>query len=159
MPVHDSTPDHHSRPFLAPVTQETIVHPSSPSGVIRPVTATVPAISTVHFVVHAGMPEIQGLASARGWLERGFTTLSIPWTEMHWSTDGWKTVHVLRSSDVPCPVMNGYYYLPNVPTGVEVSFAIHAGIACHAPQDTAGMRDASDVWFNNHGLNYRQTTQ
>jgi hypothetical protein len=105
------------------------------------------------------MPEVQALAHSRGWLSRGFTTLSIPWTEMHWTLDDWKTVRVLRSTDVPCPVMNGYYFLPSVPTGTEVGFAVHAGIACHAPQDTAGTRDTTDLWFNNDGLNFRQVTR
>lgn len=159
MPVHDSSADNRSRPFLAPTTQETLVHPSSPSGVIRPVTAAVPPVSSIHFLVHAGMPEIQELAYRRGWLGRGFTTLSIPWTELHWTTDGWKTVHVLRSTDVPCPMMNGYFFLPSVPAGTEVEFAVRSGVACHAPHDTAGNRDTTEIWFNNQGQNYRQETE
>lgn len=159
MPAHDSSAETRSRPFFAPTTEETLVHPSSPSGVIHPVTTSVPAVSSVHFLVHAGMPEIQALAVRRGWVSQGFTTLSIPWTEMHWTTDGWKTVRVLRSTDVPCPVMNGYYFLPNVPCGSEVEFAVRAGVACHAPQDTAGMRDTTEIWFNNQGENYRQVTE
>jgi hypothetical protein len=159
MPAHDSPTDHRTRPFLAPTTEQTIVHPSSPSGVIRPVTAMVPAVSSIHFLVHAGMPEVQELAHSRGWFAQGFTTLSIPWTEMHWTTDEWKTAHVLRSTDVPCPVMNGYFFLPHVPSGTEILFAIRAGVACHAPHDTAGTRDTTDLWFNNQGLDYRQVTR
>jgi hypothetical protein len=162
------TPSHHphgpgsgaDRPFLAPSTPETSrPYSSSPSGVIRPVTASVPQVSSVHFQVLPELPEIQTRVAEREWQARGFTHVTVPWTEMHWTTDNWKTSHVLRSSDVPCPVMNGYYFLPNVPAGVEVEFAIHAGIACHAPQDTAGSRDTADVWFNNDGKNYRQTTR
>jgi hypothetical protein len=119
----------------------------------------VPQVSSVHFQVTPDLPEIQARVAEREWTARGFTHVTVPWTEMHWTTDNWKTSHVLRSSDVPCPVMNGYYFLPNVPTGAEVEFAIHAGIACHAPQDTAGSRDTADVWFNNDGKNYRQATR
>lgn len=159
MPAHDSPSDSQTRPFLAPTTEQTVVHPSSPSGMIRPVTTVIPAVSTIHFLVHAGMREVLELANSRGWLAQGFTTLSIPWIELHWTTDEWTTVHVLRSTDVPCPVMNGYFFLPNVPAGTEVMFAVRAGIACHAPQDTAGIRDTRDLWFNNRGHNYRQVTQ
>lgn len=149
-----------SRPFLAPSTPEASrPYQSSPSGITRPVTASVPQVSSVHFLVHAAMPEVQQCAAARDWFAKGFTTLSIPWTEMHWTTDHWKTIQVLRSTDVPCPVMNGFFFLPNVPAGTEVEFAVHAGVACHAPHDTAGSRDTTDVWFNNDGLNYRQTTR
>lgn len=158
MNVQDSPNDNPVRPFLAPTTGETEVLSSSPSGVIRPVTAAVPSVSAVHFLVHAGMQEVQALAQAKGWFARGFSTISIPWTEMHWTTDGWKTSHVLRSTDVPCPVMNGYFFLPNVPVGTEVEFAVHAGVACHATHDTAGSRDTAALWFNNHGRNYYQTT-
>jgi hypothetical protein len=160
MPARETSEnDYVARPFLAPTTEQTLVHPSSPSGVIRPVTASVPAVSSIHFLVHSGMPEIQDLAHTRGWLARGFTTISIPWTEMHWTVDDWKTAHVLRSSDVPCPVMNGFFFLPDVPVGTEVTFAVHAGVACHAPHDTAGNRDTTELWFNNQGHNYKQVTR
>jgi hypothetical protein len=159
MHVHDPQSDAQVRPFLAPTTEETEPLTSSPSGVIHPVTASVPSLSAVHFLVHAGMAEVQALAESRGWFARGFNTLSIPWTEMHWTLDGWKTSHVLRSSDVPCPVMNGFFFLPNVPVGTPVEFAVHAGVACHASHDTAGNRDTASLWFNNRGRNYLQLTR
>jgi hypothetical protein len=40
-----------------------------------------------------------------------------------------------------------------------VEFALHVGIACHAPQDTAGARDEAGLWFNNDGRNYLQITR
>lgn len=118
-----------------------------------------PKVSSLHFVVHPDMAEVQALAASRGWPEKGYTTLSTAWVELHWTLDGWKTTQVLRSTDVPCPVVNGSFFLPNVSAGTEVEFAIHAGIACHAPQDTAGVRDSADLWFNNTGTNYRQVTR
>lgn len=118
-----------------------------------------PKVSSLHFLVHPDMAEVQDLARGRGWPEKGYTTLSIAWVELHWTLDGWKTTQVLRSTDVPCPVVNGSFFLPNVAAGTEIEFAIHAGIACHAPQDTAGVRDSADVWFNNAGINYRQVTR
>jgi hypothetical protein len=56
-------------------------------------------------------------------------------------------------------VVNGFFFLPNVAPGVEVEFAVHAGLACHAPSDTAGSRDTGDLWFNADGGNYRQQTR
>ena len=148
-----------TRPFLAPSTPEaTRPYTSSPSGITRPVTATVPQVSSITFLVHPGMPEVVALAESRGWLAQGFTTLSVAWVELHWTLDAWKTPHVLRSTDVPCPVVNGAFFLPNVPVGADVEFAVHAGLACHAPQDTAGIRETSDLWFNNAGVKYHQTT-
>lgn len=148
-----------SRPFLAPSTPDIPRYKSSTSGITRPVTASVPSVSSVHFLVHPEMPEVQQLAADLNWTARGFTILTVPWCEMHWTTDGWKTSHILRSTDVPCPVMNGNFFLPNVNAGTEVEFAVHAGIACHHPQDTAGTRETTDLWFNCDGLNYRQRTR
>jgi hypothetical protein len=158
MHIRESQSEIQARPFLAPTTEETQHLASSPSGVIRAVTATMPSVSAVHFLVHASMREVQQLAQAKGWFARGFNTISIPWTEMHWTLDAWKSSHVLRSTDVPCPVMNGYFFLPNVAVGTEVEFAVHAGVACHASHDTAGNRDTASLWFNNHGRNYYQAT-
>ncbi len=141
------------------VTQISAAYTGSPSGLTRPVTLPIPAVtSSVNFVVHAGMDEVQALARERGWFDKGFTTLSIPWTELHWTLDGWKTQKVVRSTDVPCPVVDGDYMLANVAPGVEVEFAVHAGVSCHAPHDTKGARDSADLWFNNHTANYRQVT-
>lgn len=115
--------------------------------------------STVHFVVHAAMPEVQAYAHSRGWPERGYSVLSTPWQELHWSTDGWKSTHVLKSTDVPSPVVNGYFVLAGVSPGTEVEFAIQVGVACHAPHDTAGARDVGEVWLNNGGANYLQRSR
>jgi hypothetical protein len=123
------------------------------------VTAAVPQVSSVHFVVHPELSEVQQLVAQRGWHGAGFTTLTIAWTEMHWTTDAWKTTHVLSSTDVPCPVMNGYFFLPNVPAGTAVEFALHVGVSCHAPHDTAGTRDTASLWLNNEGRNYTQQTR
>ncbi len=133
--------------------------PSSPSGLMRAGHSAPAVTSTVHFVVHAAMPEIQAYAQARGWLERGFHVLSTPWQELHYTTDGWKSVKVLKSTDVPCPVVNGHFFLPAVAPGTPVDFAIHVGVACHAPHDTAGARDVGDVWLNNGGNNYQQVSR
>ncbi len=116
-------------------------------------------VSTLHFLVHPGMAELQREAQARGWNTRGFTTLSVAWLELHWSDDGWKTLHVLSSNDVPCPVVNGTFHLSGCASGTEVEFAIHVGLACHAPHDTAGARDVAELWLNNDGRNFVQTTR
>ncbi len=146
--------------------------PSKPDGALAPpparletrsvitsMTATRGPMSTVHFLVHADMLELHREAEARGWLQRGFTALTVPWLELHWTSDGWKTLHVVSSNDVPCPVVNGTFHLPGCTPGTEVEFAVHVGIACHAPADTAGARDVAELWLNNGGKNYRQTTR
>ena len=132
---------------------------SSPSGLMRVAPGTPAFSSTVHFVVHGAMPEIQAYAHGRGWFERGHHVLSTPWQELHWTVDGWKRIHVLRSSDVPSPVVGGHFVLPGVAAGTLVEFAIHVGVACHAPHDTAGARDVGDVWLNNGGVNFQQYTR
>ena len=116
-------------------------------------------VSTLHFLVHAGMPELVRDAEARGWNARGFSALTIPWLELHWTSDGWKTKHVVSSNDVPCPVVNGTFHLTGCPPNTEVEFAIHVGLACHAPADTAFARDVGDLWLNNGAKNFQQTTR
>lgn len=116
-------------------------------------------VSTVHFLVHGEMKELRQEAEARGWGQRGFSALTIPWLELHWSTDGWKTTHVVSSNDVPCPVVNGTFHLAGCAPGTEVEFAIHVGLACHAPGDTAFARDVGELWLNNDGKNFQQTTR
>lgn len=115
-------------------------------------------MSSVHFLVHADMPEVKAYAASRGWHDQGFQ-VSVTWQELRYSTDGWRTSHAVHSTDVPCPVMNGFFFLPNVTAGTEVEFAVHAGVACRAPTDTAGSRDTGELWFNNDGANYRQLSR
>ncbi len=110
----------------------------------------------IHFLVHPEMPEVQSCAQDRGWLQRGFRVLFVPWIELHYTTDKWVTSRVLKSTDVPCPVINGWFYLPHVRTGQLVEFAVHAGISCRAPEDQSGSRDQGSIWFNNNGVNYTQ---
>lgn len=144
------------KPFLAP-PQPTLDYLSS--GAVRPVQAAVRPVSTVHFLVHPEMDEVRALARARGWLDAGYTRLSITWVELRYTTDDWATARVLHSTDVPSPVVDGYFFLPDVAAGEEVSFAVHAGVACHAPEDVAGTRAEGDVWFNAGGANYRQRSR
>jgi len=115
--------------------------------------------STLHFLVHPGLPEIQAEAEHRGWISRGFTTLSVTWIELRWTTDGWKTMHTVSSTDVPCPVMNGTFHLAGCAAGSTVEFALRVGLACHAPHDSAGAREVGEVWLNNQSKNYTQTTR
>jgi hypothetical protein len=130
-----------------------------PSAPFRARSAGLPPSSVVHFHVHPEMEEVQRFARERGWLGQGFAQLSIGWLELRYSTDGWKTTHVLKSTDVPCPVVGGYYFLPGVPRGTEVELAVHAGVFCRASGDTAGYRERGSVWFNNGGKNYRQVSR
>lgn len=126
-----------------------------PSAHINPGVPT----AMIHFLVHPGMAEIVKFAHERGWLQRGFTVLSIPWLELHFTTDAWVTSRVLKSTDVPCPVINGWYYLPHVHSGQVVEFAVHAGVTCRAPEDHSASRDQGSLWFNNDGVNYTQTAR
>lgn len=113
-------------------------------------------MSTIHFLVHPGMHELQREAEARGWLARGFTSLTVSWLELRWTDDGWKTTHTVSSNDVPCPVVNGTFHLSGCAAGTEVEFAIRVGLACHAPHDTAFARDVGELWLNNDGKNFKQ---
>jgi hypothetical protein len=112
--------------------------------------------ATVHFWVHPGMEELRSIAEQKGWLSKGWTVVTVPWLELHYTTDGWVTTRVLKSTDVPCPVINGYFYLPYVEKGQQVEFAVQAGVACRAPNEGHQERESSVVWFNNGGKNYRQ---
>ena len=111
------------------------------------------------FNVHAGMEELKAYAREQGWLHKGFTQLTVPWQELRFTTDGWKTTQTLKSTEVPSPIVNGFFNLPNVPKGTPVEFAIHVGVASHAPGDAAGYREAGELWLNNAGRNYSQVTQ
>ena len=113
----------------------------------------------IHFLIHPQMPQLQQYARENGWFEQGFTVLAIPWLELHFTTNGWATSRVLKSSDVPCPVINGWYYLPQVRPGEVVEFAIQAGVVCRKPEDHSASRDQGSIWFNNQGLNYLQTAR
>lgn len=125
----------------------------------RPTKSPAMKVSTIYFELTAEMPEAKAYAAERGWLAEGFTHLSLPWVELHYTTDGWQLTRVLKSSDVPSPIVNGTFYLPFIDRGTEVEFAIHVGLACHAPSDIAGHRDTGDFWLNNDSKNYRQVTQ
>lgn len=116
-------------------------------------------VSTIHFLVHPAMAELQREAEARGWTGRGFTALSIAWLEVRWTTDGWATTHTVSSTDVPCPVVDGTIHLSGCAPGTEVEFALRVGLACHAPHDSSFPREVGEVWLNNASQNYRQTTR
>lgn len=116
-------------------------------------------MSTLHFLVHPGMIELQREADARGWNAKGFTTLTVAWQELRWTADGWQTTHTVSSNDVPCPIVNGTFHLTGCAPSTEVEFAIRVGLACHAPHDTAFARDVCEVWLNNDGQNFKQTTR
>ncbi|MBL8952448.1 MAG: hypothetical protein JNK82_16830 [Myxococcaceae bacterium] len=115
--------------------------------------------SRIHFDVHAGLDEIQRYAREKGWPQRGFGHVTISWLELRFTTDGWKTTQSVRSTDVPSPIVKGFFTLLDVPRGTAVEFAIHVGVVCHAPHDVAGYRELGELWLNNGGRNYTQTTQ
>lgn len=127
-------------------------------GYVRPITSPVIRTSRIHFDVNPTLPEVVAFATARGWPAQGYSNVLIAWLDLHWTHDGWQTVNRLSSADVPCPITNGWFSLP-VPAGTEVEFALHVGLQCRAPEDTAGCRDTGELWFNNAGANYRQTTK
>lgn len=113
--------------------------------------------SRVHFDVHGGLPELQAYARERGWAAKGWT-MTFPWQELRFTTDGWRTMRVVKSTEVPSPLTNGFFTVP-VAKGTKVEFALHVGLASHAPGDAAGYREAGELWLNNGGHNYAQVTQ
>lgn len=127
-------------------------------GYVRPARVPIIRTSTVHFDVNPTLPEVVAYAEWRGWRAAGFSVVTVAWQELHWTDDGWKTVHLLSSNDVPCPITNGAFILPVKP-GTPVEFALHVGLECHAPHDRAGAREVGSLWFNDHGKNYRQVTK
>ncbi|MBX7097923.1 MAG: hypothetical protein K1X89_09435 [Myxococcaceae bacterium] len=149
----------------APAPERPPAGPPAPTSdrwghVIAPPTERAPGVptSTLHFSVHPGMDEVKGYAEQQGWLAKGFTHLSIVWQDLVFTTDNWKTTRTLRSSDVPSPVVNGRFLMPNVPKGAQVEFAIHVGVSCHAPSDIGGYRERGELWLNNAGQNFRQVS-
>lgn len=115
--------------------------------------------SRVHFDVHSDLPELRAYAAEKGWTRAGFTHLTIPWQELVFTADGWKTKQTVRSTEVPSPLVDGFFNLPDVPKGTHVEFAIHVGVVCHAPGDAAGYRERGELWLNNAGKNFTQVSQ
>ena len=120
-----------------------------------------PGTAMVHFHVHAGLSEVRQYALDQGWFDQGFTAIGVDWLELHFTTDGWATTRTLKSTDVPCPIVDGWYFLPRVEVGANVAFAVHAGLTSRRPDDPDhGMfRGRGDLWFNNDGANYSQTAR
>jgi hypothetical protein len=130
-----------------------------PSAPFRQRAASLPPSSVVHFQVDPHLEEVLKFAASQGWSAKGFSALSINWVELRYSADGWKTTHVLRSTDVPSPYVSGFFFLAGVPCGTQLELAVHVGVLCRAPGDTAGYRERGSFWMNNRGHNYRQTTR
>lgn len=131
---------------------------SAPAANAAPPPAKTAPASAIRFDVHPGLPEVQDYARRQGWLDKGWTQVTIPWQDLVYTTDGWKTTNTLKSSETPSLLSDGRFLIPGVPAGTEVEFAIHAGIASQAPSDTSGYRERGDLWLNNGGGNYRQIT-
>lgn len=146
------------RPYLPPSLEAGGGKRVSGFWMARPVNVPVAPLASIHFLVHTGMQEIQELATTNGWYERGCANLIVSWTEVYWTTDAWQKTHVTRSTDVPCPMVNGYIFLPEVAPNTEVEFALRVGISARAAHDTCLERAAGEVWLNNHGTNYKQKT-
>jgi len=115
--------------------------------------------STVHFHIHAGIPELHGYAQGRGWLANGWTVLSVPWFEIVHTSDHWKTTSHQKSTEPQAADSNGHLTLVGVAPGTEIEFALNIGIACQAPGEGGTVREQGDVWLNNGGQNFRQTTR
>jgi hypothetical protein len=117
-------------------------------------------VSVLTFHVHPELPEVQRLAREEGWLEQGWTALEVSWEELHFTTDGWRSLYVLRSSDEPSPFApGGQIFLPGVPAGTPVEFALQLGVVARRPDDPGGERAHGTVWLNNGGSNYRQISR
>jgi len=113
--------------------------------------------SAIRFEVHPSLPEVQDYARRQGWVDKGWTHVSIPWQDLVYTTDGW-TMSTLKSSEAPSSFSDGRFLIPGVPAGTEVEFAVHVGVASQAPSDATGYRERGDLWLNNGGGNYRQIT-
>jgi len=110
------------------------------------------SVSTVHFEVHPGLEEVQAAARANGW-----SRVSAEADEVVFTTDGWKTMHVLKATDQPPTLApDGRIFLPDVKQGTEVEFAVRVGVH-HGVASTPETR--TEVWLNNRGHNYRQVTR
>lgn len=117
-------------------------------------------VSTVTLEVRAELPEVQGLARQEGWAEQGWTALDARPEEVHYTTDGWRTRSVLRSSDVPWPFApHGQIFLAGIPAGTPVDFALQVEVLARRPADAGGERARGRVWLNNGGKNYRQSSR
>jgi hypothetical protein len=123
--------------------------------------ATKPAAalsSSIHFHIHPGIPEILGYAQGRGWLANGWVVGSVPWYEVVFTTDHWKTTSHQKSTVAPDAAAHGKVVLEGVAPGTEIEFALNVGVACRAAADEKAPREQGDVWLNNAGANFRQTT-
>lgn len=160
-PAPQATPDvpdrPRARPFLPPPSSQLA------DGAVGPMRSRPGAVlprSSIHFLVHPDMSELRALADAEGWFARGWTSLEVTWVELRYTTDGWRSMRTLRSTDVPCPIVNGHFFLPDVPAGTVVEFALHVGLGCRAPHDDPGqVRAETALWFNNDGRNFQQPSR
>src|SRR5262245_16771630 len=110
------------------------------------------SVSRVHFTVHSGLSEVRAAAQAHGW-----NSVSAEADEVRFTTDGWKTTRVVKSTDQPPTLTpDGNIYLPDVKLGTEVEFAVKVGVTPGAG-DAAAARE--EIWLNNGGQNYRQVTK
>lgn len=144
------------RPFLAPASRS--VSSFAPSQG-KPVQRALGPTSAIHFHVHPGMDEVVRFAADQGWNAQGWSRLSVLWVDMVYTTDAWKTTKTLRSTDVPSPIVDELFYVPDVERGTEIEFAIHVGVGCAHPDDLAGYRERADVWLNNGDKNFKQVTR
>lgn len=113
--------------------------------------------SVLRFDANPQLAEIQQYAQDKGWIANGWTDLSVFSQDLVYTTDNWKTTQVLHSYSEPSPLVNGRWNLPVSP-GSNVEFALHVSVASHDPSDIGGYRERGDVWLNNAGQNYTQTT-
>src|SRR5690348_5835204 len=82
------------------------------------------SVSTVHFEVNPGLDEVRETARANGW-----SAVAAETEEVRFTTDGWKTTHVVKSTDQPPPLApDGHIYLADVRQGTEVEFALKVGV-------------------------------
>jgi hypothetical protein len=110
------------------------------------------SVSSVHFQVHPGIEEVRAAAQAQGW-----GAVSAETEEVHFTTDGWKTARTVKAGDQPPPLAaDGRIFLPDVPQGTEVEFALLVGLR---PVDGGARSTRAEVWLNNGGQNYRQVTK
>lgn len=119
-----------------PATAPSLTAPTAaqPAAATSPGVPTASARSELNLATH---PEViafaQQLASAA--------------RELVFTTDGWKTVRVVRSAEAPGAFASERVVLEGVAPGTDVEFALHL---------SAG---SAGVWLNNGGRNYRQTSQ
>lgn len=122
--------------------------PMLPRGLVVS-TVTVPAAAIHDAALH--------LAEERGWLRRGWSWVCGLLDEVRYTTDGWRTSHVLRAGDHPTRLTaDGRALLTEVEPGTEVEFAARIRVVALRPGRLEHPEARGEAWLNRPGENFHQ---